>query len=197
MKEFDNLKEIWNQQKESAVPDVSQIISKAKKEKQSMGNKIILQVAILLVTIVALIWVTSSIDFKMITTFIGIGLMLFTIFAFSLIRLYQLFKLKSIDLTQSPKKVLLQLEQFYAFLKLVSTKGMLAYFILLNLAFVFYFIEVMAPMSTLMKVIVLTIYTAWMLIAYFILGKKQRQKEYDKIEAIINSIKKVENEYEQ
>jgi len=195
MKEFDNLKEIWNQQKESAVPDVSQIISKAKKEKQSMGNKIILQVAILLVTIVALIWVTSSIDFKMITTFIGIGLMLFTIFAFSLIRLYQLFKLKSIDLTQSPKKVLLQLEQFYAFLKLVSTKGMLAYFILLNLAFVFYFIEVMAPMSTLMKVIVLTIYTAWMLIAYFILGKKQRQKEYDKIEAIINSIKKVENAY--
>ena len=197
MKEFDNLKEIWNQQKESSVPDVSQIISKAKKEKQTMGNKMILQIGILLSTIVALIWVTSSIDFKMITTFIGIGLMLFTIFAFSLIRLYQLYKLKKIDLTQSPKKVLIQLEQFYTFLKLVSTKGALTYFILLNLAFVFYFIEVMAPMSTLMKVIVLTLYTAWMLFAYFILGKKQKQKEYDKIEAIINSIKKVENEYEQ
>ncbi len=197
MKEFDNLKEIWNQQKESAVPDVSQIISKAKKEKQTMGNKMILQIGILLSTIVALIWVTSSIDFKMITTFIGIGLMLFTIFAFSVIRLYQLYKLKKIDLTQSPKKVLVQLEQFYTFLKLVSTKGTLAYFILLNLAFVFYFIEVMTPMSTQMKLIVLTLYTAWMLFAYFILGKKQKQKEYDKIEAIINSIKKVENEYEQ
>ena len=197
MKEFDNLKEIWNQQKETVVPDVSQIISKAKKEKQTMGNKMILQIGILLSTIVALIWVTSSIDFKMITTFIGIGLMLFTIFAFSLIRLYQLYKLKKIDLTQSPKKVLIQLEQFYTFLKLVSTKGALTYFILLNLAFVFYFIEVMDPMSTLMKVIVLTLYTGWMLFAYFILGKKQKQKEYDKIEAIINSIKKVENEYEQ
>lgn len=197
MKEFDNLKEIWNQQKESAVPDVSQIISKAKKEKKSMGNKIILQVGILLFTIAALIMVVSKIDFKMITTFIGIGLMLTTIFIFSLIRLYQAYKLKSIDLTESPKQVLLKLEQFYAFQQLVSTKCMLAYFILLNVAFGLYFIEVMAPMSTLMKTISLLIYIAWMLFAYFILGKKQTQKEYDKTQSLIDGIKKIENEYEQ
>lgn len=197
MKEFDNLKEIWNQQKESAVPDVSQIISKAKKEKKSMGNKIILQVAILLFTIVALVIVVSKIEFKMITTFIGIGLMLTTIFIFSLIRLYQAYKLKCIDLTESPKQVLLKLEQFYAFQQFVATKCMLAYFILLNVAFGFYFIEVMAPMSTMMKTISLIIYIAWMLVAYFIIGKKAKQKEFQKMEDMINSIKKIENEYEQ
>ena len=197
MKEFDNLKEIWNQQKESAVPDVSQIISKAKKEKQSMGNKIILQATILLFTIVALVVVVSKIDFKMITTFIGIGLMLTTIFVFSLIRLYQAYKLKSIDLTQSPKQVLLQLEQFYTFQQFVSTKCALAYFILLNIAFGFYFIEVLQPMATTMKIISLIIYIAWMLIAYFIIGKRSKQKEFRKTEDIINSIKKIETEYEQ
>ena len=197
MKEFDNLKEIWNQQKESAVPDVSQIISKAKKEKQSMGNKIILQATILLFTIVALVVVVSKIDFKMITTFIGIGLMLTTIFVFSLIRLYQAYKLKSIDLTQSPKQVLLQLEQFYTFQQFVSTKCALAYFILLNIAFGFYFIEVLQPMATTMKIISLIIYIAWMLIAYFIIGKRSKKKEFRKTEDIINSIKKIETEYEQ
>lgn len=196
MKEFDNLKEIWSQQKETVVPDVSQIISKAKKEKQSMGNKIIIEAAILLLTIVFITWVVASIDFKMMTTFIGVGLMLVTIFAFSVIRLYQVYKLNKIDLTAAPKKVLLQLEQFYAFQQFVSTKCMIAYFILLNLAFVFYFIEVMAPMSILMKIIVLTVFVSWMLIAYFILGKKQKEKEFNKTQRIIDSIKKVETEYE-
>jgi hypothetical protein len=197
MKEFDNLKEIWNQQKESSVPDVSQIISKAKKEKQKMGNKIIIQVAILLLTVVAIGIVGAIIDFKMITSYIGLGIMLATILFFSGIRLYQVFKLKKIDLTESPKKVLSQLEQFYAFQQFVSVKCTLAYFILLNLAFVFYFIEVLKPMSTLMKTIVLVVFVAWMLIAYFILGKKEKQKEFEKTQNIINSIKKIETEYEQ
>ena len=196
MKEFDNLKEIWNQQKETVVPDVSQIISKAKKEKQSMGNKIVIESIVLLLTIVFITCVVASIDFKMATTYIGVGSMLATIFIFSVIRLYQVYKLKKIDLTATPKKVLLQLEQYYAFQQFVSTKCMIAYFILLNLAFVFYFIEVMAPMSILLKITVLTVFTSWMLIAYFILGKRQKQKEYDKTQHIIDSIKKVETEYE-
>ncbi|MGH2667269.1 hypothetical protein [Flavobacterium sp.] len=197
MKEFDNLKEIWNQQKESQVPDVSQIISKARKEKQSMGNKILIQVAVLLLTIIGISLVVTAIDFKMLTTYIGIGLMFATILIFSAIRLYQAYKLKNIDLTQSPQKALQQLEQFYAFQKFVSTKCMLAYFILLNLGLACYFIEVMQPMSVEMKTIFLIAYIAWMLIAYFILGKKQKQKEYDKIQNIINGIRKIETEYEQ
>ena len=197
MKEFDNLKEIWNQQKESSVPDVSQIISKAKKEKQKMGNKIIIQVAVLLLTVVAISYVGAIIDFKMISSYIGLGNMLATIILFSCIRLYQVFKLKKIDLTESPKKVLLQLEKFYAFQQFVSTKCAIAYFVMLNLAFVFYFIEVLKPMSTLMKTIVLIVFTGWMLFAYFILGKKEKQKEFEKTQNIINSIKKVETEYEQ
>lgn len=162
-----------------------------------MGNKIIIQVAILLSTIVAMIWVVAMIDFKMITTFIGVGLMMITIFFFSLIRLYQVYKLKNIDLTESPKKVLFQLEKFYAFQQFVSVKCTLAYFILLNVGFGFYFIEVTQPMSTMMKIIVLIVYLAWMLIAYFIIGKKQKQKEFSKIKTLINSIKKIETEYEQ
>jgi uncharacterized membrane protein YecN with MAPEG domain len=197
MKEFDNLKEIWNQQKESIVPDVSQIISKAKKEKRSMGNKILIQVAILLLSVIAIAWVGAVIDFKMATTYIGIMMMFAIILIFSSIRLYQVYKLKNIDLTQSPTKTLLELEKFYAFQQFVNTKCTLAYFILLNLAFVFYFIEVMQPLSMMIKIIVLIVYTAWMLIAYFILGKKQKQKEYDKTQSIIDSIKKIETEYKQ
>lgn len=197
MKEFDNLQELWKQQKQNPLPDVSVIIAKAKKEKQSMANKIVIQAATLLLAVVAIIMVVAAIDFKMATTYIGVSLMFLTIIVFSAIRLYQVYKLKNIDLTQNPKKVLAELETFYAFQQFVNTKCTLAYFILLNIAFGFYFIEVMQPMSAMVKAIVLVVYIAWMLIAYFYLGKKQKEKEYAKTKAIIDSIKKIEKEYEQ
>jgi len=197
MKEFDNLQELWKQQKQNPLPDVSVIIAKAKKEKQSMTNKIVIQVATLLLAVVAIIMVVAAIDFKMATTYIGVGLMFLTILVFSGIRLYQVYKLKNIDLTQNPKKVLAELETFYAFQQFVNTKCTLAYFILLNIAFGFYFIEVMQPMSAMLKTIVLVVYIAWMFIAYFFLGKKQKEKEYAKTKAIIDSIRKIEKEYEE
>ena len=162
-----------------------------------MGNKILIQVAILMLSVIAIAWVVALIDFKMATTYIGVGLMFLTIFSYSAVRLYQAKQLKAIDLTQSPQKVLQQLEQYYEFQQFVGTKCTLAYFILLNLGFVFYFIEVMEPMPVKMTVIFLTAYITWMLIAYFILGKKQKQKEYDKTQSIIDSIKKIETQYEQ
>lgn len=195
MKEFDNLKELWKQQKQNPLPDVTIIIAKAKKEKQSMANKIIIQVATLLLAVVAIIMVVSAVDFKMTTTYIGVGLMFLTIIVFSAIRLYQVHKLKNIDVTQNPKEVLAELETFYAFQQFVNTKCTLAYFILLNIAFAFYFIEVMQPLSTMIKAIVLVVYIAWMIVAYFFLGKKQKEKEYERTQRIIDSIKEMERHY--
>ncbi len=196
MKDFDNIMDVWKQQKEVKIPDAVAIIQKAKKEQNSFTNKIILQATILLLTIVALVWVGTAINFKMITTYIGLGLMCLCVLGFSIIRLYQMFKIKKIDFTQNPSLTLIELEKTYTFQQFVSNKVGLMYFILLNLAFVFYFIEVMQPMSLQLKLIVLTVYTSWMLFAYFYLGKKQKKKENERIQKMIDSIKEMEINYE-
>ncbi|MES2811467.1 MAG: hypothetical protein V4670_03265 [Bacteroidota bacterium] len=196
MKEFDNLQEIWKQQKQSSLPDVSLILAKAKKDRSTYTNKVLFQVMTLIATMFAVVWIGSSVHFKMASTFIGLGLMLLCIGGFSLVRLYQMITLRKIDLTQKPSITLNQLEKYYAFQQIVSTKISLAYFIILNIAFGFYFIEVMQPMSTMLKIIVLVAYIAWMLIAYLYIGKKQKQKEYDRIQMMIDSIKQMEDQYE-
>lgn len=196
MKDFNELQNLWNQQESKPLPDVSQIINKAKKEQRSFANKIFGQAAILLATLLALGWIVSAISFKMITTYIGIALIFVCIFGFTVIRLYQALHLKEIDVTATPSETLIKLEKFYKFQQLVGTKIMAAYFLLMNLAFGFYFIETMAPMSTLLKIIILTVYVAWMLFAYFYLGKKQKAKEYARTQQIIDSIKEMERNYE-
>jgi len=197
MKEFDSLQEIWKQQKQTTLPDVSQIIAKAKKEKLSYTKKVFFQVATLLLVLPVLFWVGSAITFKMASTYIGLGLMFVCITGFSIVRLYQMKTLRNIDFTQNPSIALQQLEKYYAFQQIVSTKISLAYFIVLNIAFGFYFIEVMQPMSSTFKAIVLSLYMGWMLFAYFYMGKKQKQKEYDRIQKMINTIKQMEDQYEQ
>ncbi|MFC4818063.1 MULTISPECIES: hypothetical protein [unclassified Flavobacterium] len=196
MKDFDNLKDLWKQQEETKLPDVFEIIKKIKKERTFYTNKLLFQVAILAITMIALVWIGSSIDFKKTTTYIGLGLMLLCIAAFSAVRLYQMITLKRIDLTQKPSATLKQLDEYFSFQQIVSTKITLAYFIVLNIAFVFYFIEVMHPMSFQLKTICLTTYIAWMLFAYFYLGKKQKKKENDRIQKIIDSIKELESGYD-
>lgn len=195
MKEFDNLQEIWKQQKQSTLPDVSVIIAKAKKEKQIFANKMLFQILTLITSMVGVALVVATVDFKMTTTYIGVGLMFLCVFGFAAIRLYQMMTLKKIDLTQSPSKTLAELEKFYIFQQFVGTKITLAYFVILNIAFGFYFIEVMQPMPLLMKTIVLTVYVAWMLFAYFYLGKKQKAKEFERTQRMIDAIKEMEENY--
>ena len=196
MKEFDSLQEIWKQQKQSTLPDVSEIIAKAKKEKQTISNKILFQVIVLVLSMVGVAWVVLTIDFKMITTYIGISLMFLCVGGYSTIRIYQMTRLNKIDLTQSPTKTLIELEQFYAFQQFVGTKVTLAYFVILNIAMGLYFIEVMAPMSTISKTIFFTIYIFWMLFAYFYIGKRQKAREYERTQRIIDSIKEMEQYYQ-
>ncbi|KGO97038.1 hypothetical protein [Flavobacterium enshiense] len=197
MKDFNELQDLWKQQKQNPLPDVSQIITKAKKEQRSFANKIFTQLGILLVTLLALGWIVSAITFKMTTTYIGIALIFTCVFGFTVIRLYQALSLKQIDVTAAPSETLIKLEKFYKFQQLVGTKIMAAYFLLMNLAFGFYFIEIMAPMSALLKIIILSVYVGWMLFAYFYLGKKQKAREYARTQQIIDSIKEMERNYEE
>lgn len=196
MKKFNTLQEIWKQQKQTTLPDVSLIITKAKKEKASYTNKVLVQVATLVLVLPVLIWTGTAINFKMTSTYIGLGLMFVCITGFSIVRLFQMKTLRKIDFTQNPTVSLNQLEKYYAFQQIVSTKISLAYFIILNIAFGFYFIEVMQPMSTMLKSIVLILYIGWMLIAYLYIGKKQKQKEYGRIQKMIDAIKQIEEHYE-
>ena len=196
MKEFDNLKAIWDQQNQQVIPDVSHIIDKAEKEKNSIRNKIIIQVLALSIAMIVMCVVLCMINFKMAITLIGMAIMLITIFVFSAIRIYQVQQLNKINLTESPKIVLQKLNAYCTFDKKVKIKGMLIYFILLNIGMGFYFVETLNPLSVTLKIIFLIVYIAWMLFAYFVMGKKQLKKDEDKMNFLIKSIENLEHEYE-
>lgn len=196
MKDFNDLQNLWNQQISAPLPDVNAILADAKKVQKALNKKITTQIIILVAVVVFILILLNVIPFKEATTFVGIGLMATTILLFSAIRFYQVIQLKKIDLTQNPRKLLGNLEQYYKFQNTVNTKYTLAYFILMNVAFALYFIEVLQPVAVLYKIIILAVYLAWMLFAFLYLGKKHKHKEQAKTQSIIDSIKAIEEHYE-
>ncbi len=196
MKKFNDIETIWKQQKEQVVPEVTTIINKANKEKKTILKKIIVQVILLLFTVPVVIWVLMTNPFQEMTTFLGIAVILFDVIGFSIMRLYQVNLLTKIDFTQTPNMVLHELEKYYNLQKIISSKVMVAYFLLMNLGLGLYFIEVMSPMSPFAIGLSLSVYILWMLFAYFVIGKKQRKKEFDRIDALIEKVKEIEEGYD-
>lgn len=189
MKSFDELKNLWQQQAVQPQKDAAEVMAKAKRSQAIIKRRMIIESICLLATIVVLILVMLTNDFDMATTYIGLGLMIICILVFAFIKMWQFRWLKSIDLSGEPKTVLNQLEKFYEIQKKVNTKWILIYATVLNIAFAFYFIEILKPFGITGKIITVVIYTAWMLIAVFVLGKRGAKKEDARMQGIINTIK--------
>lgn len=196
MKDFNAIQNLWKEQRMDLLPDASTVLANAKKVQHSINKKIKIQVIFLTLVVVFILILVNVIPFKQTTTFIGIGMMAFTILLFSAIRLVQVRKLHKIDLTQNPKQLLVALENYYKFQIKVNTEYTLFYFILMNVALALYFIEVLAPVAVLYQIIILLIYLAWMLFAYLYLGQKLKTKEHAKTQIIINTVKEVQQHYE-
>lgn len=196
MKDFNEIQNLWNEQKSVPLPDVNSILADAKKVQRDLNAKIIIQISILIGVVIFILILMQVIPFKAATTFIGIGLMAITILLFSIVRLFQVIQMKKIDLTKNPRLLLIDLEQYYQFQNTVNTKYTLLYFILMNIAFALYFIEILQPIPALFQVIIIVVYLAWMFFAFLYLGRKHKLKEQHKTQSIIDKIKEVEAHYD-
>lgn len=189
MNEFDNIKKLWTGQKQQALPDAAFIIQQAENMKRSYGLRIILQVLVLLASVGMPVWISYTIPFKEVTTYIGLMLVCCVIISFCILRLYQLYRLTQINVIGSPRRSLGQLQAFYKLQRFMSTTCIIIYMLLLNIALFLYFIEVTRNMATIWKIVTYTATFTWTLVAYFVFGKKQARKEYARTETIIKSIR--------
>lgn len=196
MKDFNDLQHLWKEQAPTQLPDVNSILADAKKVQRTLNTKIVVQVSILVAVVLFILILMTVLPFQRVTTFIGIGLMASTLLLFSALRLYQVLQMKRIDLTQSPRQLLYHLERYYRFQNTVTTRYTLYYFILMNIAFALYFIEVLQPVPLLYQFIILGIYLAWMLFTFLYLGKKHKRKEQAKTQSIIDAVKAIAQHYE-
>lgn len=192
MNDFDKLSSIWNQQKPAEPVDANALITKARKTQRNYNSKVLINIIALLLSLVAIIWILFVIRFKSYTTYIGIAFLSIAIISFTALRFWHYIRFAKIKLTGDPVKTLQQLEKIVQFQKHTQTRLIPIYFLLISLGLILYYIEVIAPFSATTQALIYLVTFSWFLIAYFILGKKQARKEDERLQSIIDSIKRIE-----
>lgn len=162
-----------------------------KLQKQQLVGAIILVISAALITALALF---GNFNFEHWYTY-GAMAMLSAICLAQAAFMWSLYlKIRSINETETPAAHLQQWEAYYALRKRQNKWNMPLYYILLNVAMGIYLNEIFAGRPIINVSIFIAVYVAWMLFAYFYLGKKSMRKEDARLKSIVSDLKGIENQ---
>jgi len=198
MDNFDSLKNIWQQDVSKnpvppPPPSAESKHAKFKMQKQYVIGSILLVLTGLLILVMA---VFLDFGFKQWYTFGAMGLITLICFAQATFLYRNYLKMKQINDSALPSDHLKQWKSYYQFRKKQNKWNGPLYFIALNFALGIYFIEIFTGRPMINVVILLSVYSAWMAYAYFVLGRKVLKKEEARLKTILDELEGLANQFE-
>lgn len=198
MQDFDSLKNMWQQPVKGS--DVSQDIinsitntktTKMKLQKPQLHGAIALTLTAVFIACLAIF---GSLHFTHWYTY-GAMVLICIVCLVQAGFMYATYKkIKSIDDTVEPAAHLHQWEAYYDLRKRQNRWNMPVYYVLLNVAMAIYMIEIFTGRPIVNVLIFIAIYMAWMLFAYFYLGRRTLRREDNRLQTIINGLKGIEGQ---
>jgi hypothetical protein len=189
MKNFEEIKDLWhNTAPQKDLPALSEIISKIESTRKKIMRKNLISTIILCLTFIFIVWIGFKYDFEFITTKIGLMLVLISI-AFGIFCNFKLINRLSgkIDITSDTKSYLQQMLTFRNKQRVIQTKGMMIYFIILTSGLILYEIE-FAVRDLTFGIVYYACTLGWMAFVWFYLRKKTIAKQDKQINEQITMI---------
>jgi hypothetical protein len=187
MSSDNNFKSLWSQQS-TPMPDSKAVLEKAMRLKKKTRNKLIGMNLLLLSTAVFIVLIVIYFHPQMITTKLGVLLVVVAIITFvtaTNLMSHGLFKSNSEYSTKEYLDQFIRLKQKQEFLQ----KTMLTiYFIMLTAGLVLYMIEYTMRMTVLMAVITHGITFAWIAFNWFYLRPRAIKKQQAKMNEMIGML---------
>jgi Flp pilus assembly protein TadB len=198
MQDFDALKNVWQQSAGTAEvkPEITTIInntttSKMKLQKTQLHGTIMLTLTTVLIICLA---VFGNLHFTHWYTYGGMALIAVICLIQAAFMYMTYKKLKRIDDTVEPSAHLRQWEAYYDLRKKQNRWNMPVYYVALNIAMAIYMVEIFTGRPVVNVMIFIAVYAAWMLFAYFYLGKKNIKREDARLQKVINELKTIEGQ---
>jgi len=198
MKDFESLQNMWQHpenldDKKRLLPIISKATAttKSKLKNQQLGGCVMLVFTGLLILAMALFF---NFNFQHWYTYAALVLVALICFGQAALMLYTWTRIKAIDDTASPASNLQQWEEYYRMRNKQITFGMPAYYLALNGAMGLYFLEIFSGRPVVNVIIFIAVYLAWMVFAYFYLGKRTIKKETARLHIILDELKTIVNQ---
>lgn len=201
MQDFEALKKIWQQK-----PELVKRVSGPKElSSTSKRNKKLLQYAqlvggtgqVIVSAFISWMMVFGNFGFRFWYTYLSMGMVVLLCLLQAGYMLYTYTKIRAIDDSLPPAEHLRQWEQYYALRQQQITFQGPVFTVLLSIALGIYYIEILSGRPFLPVLLVVLVTIAWILFAYFYLGKKSIRKETNRLQSIIYELQAVERQLEE
>jgi uncharacterized membrane protein len=201
MQDFDSLKNLWHQpgatELKTQLPVTmsnTSATTKMKLQKPHLHGTIALTLTGIFIACLGLF---GHLNFTHWYTYAGMALISVTCFIQASVMYITYKKIKSIDDTAAPVAHLKQWEAYYDLRKKQNKWNIPVYYIALNIAMAVYMVEIFTGRPVLNVTIFTAVYIAWMLFAYFYLGKRNIKRENNRLQKIIDELKAIEGQLNQ
>lgn len=197
MQNFDELKNIWQQEQPVNIPGAEEILSRISGERKYLSHNLLKAILQLVPAFLIVVCISFMVRFASAITYTGIVIILLSII------IYGYFVVKHyLDLTKDysllkPSEYLAVIQKQYEMRKKFNTVGGLVYSVILYIGIILYMIEVAGHLSLLWQIAGYGLTTAWFLYVYFVLSKKVMKSEDEKFEIIIRQLKRLSGQFEE
>jgi hypothetical protein len=190
-----NFEEIWKQRK-TDIPDIAEILSKsnAYKKKQMLISLLLILALFADFGIVA--WVWFSFPELHFLTKAGIMLLVIAIVFFIFQNLQKMKIINKINPATSNQEYLKQMKILQQKDLYLQTKGISIFYIFLSLGIAFYLFEFAERMSVFWGFFTYFITFGWIFFGWFYIRPIKIRKQQKKIQDIISSLEKLEEDFE-
>ena len=188
-----NFQDIWNN-KNADIPNIQEIKATAEKYRKKQLSGTLLLMLWLMATAFGIIFIWNVINFKMVTTSLGIILILIALAVYMYLFFQNINVIRKINPSISNQEYLSSLKKLQRQRLYMQAKGISIYYILLSAGFAFYFYEFALYMSTMVAFLAYGLTFLWLAIVWFFLRPRQIRKQNQKILKIIDSLETIEKD---
>ena len=197
MQDFDELKNIWQQEEPKPMPEASEILARVSSTRNSLAQNLLKAIIQLVPAFIVVLIIAVYIKFDSQVTYAGIIIILVSIVVYGYFVLRHYFDLAKDYSLLKPSEYLPIIQKQYEVRKKFNTVGGLVYSLILYAGIILYMIEVAGHLSLLWQIAGYGLTTIWFLYVYFVLSKKVIKSENEKFESIINQLKKLSGQFEE
>ena len=199
MQDFDALKKIWQEEpgKARQISTPAELSSTSQRNRKWLKNIQLIGAIGQIFTGAFITWMIfyGNFGFKFWHTYLSMGLVVLLSLMQAAFMFYSYGKINAIDDSISPAEHLRQWEDYYAIRKKQLTFQGPVFTILLSIVLGIYYIEILSGRPFLSSLIIVIATIAWILFAYFYLGRKSIKKETGRLQSIIDELKQVEKQF--
>jgi hypothetical protein len=197
MKDFEALKNIWQDQAEHPKLSSESVLKKIRSSKRGFANKLLMETLGMLLVILVFLFIWAKTSFTLWTTDLSMLILIICCFYYLFVQFRDFRNIQDTDiLMKKPDEYIDYIKSYRRERYILNTRKYRIYSIFIGIAFALYFIEIYIIAALWLTILGIILTILWFILCYFFMRIYIR-KEQDRLGAMIKDMERLRRQFEE